>query len=76
MIKPTKAQIKKERDPKKLKIVLEKKGYKDGKTPPGKVAHHIKPVSKGGKTTVNNIHVIWEGKHEQIHKNRRKRGKV
>jgi len=39
MAKPTKAQIKKERDPEKLKKVLEGKGYKDGKIPKGKEAH-------------------------------------
>jgi hypothetical protein len=74
--KATKAQIKKERDPAKLKRVLKAKGYRSGKTPKGKVAHHPKPVVEGGKTKKSNIRVVSKAKHLRIHKNRRKQGKV
>lgn len=74
--KPTKAQIKKERSPTKLKKVLKAKGYSKGKPPKGKVAHHPKLVAEGGKTTKKNIRVITKTKHKQIHKNNRKRGKT
>lgn len=70
MKKPTKAQIKKERNRTKIKEVLIKKGYKDGKVPKGKELHHIKEVSKGGKTTVGNTRVISRKKHIKIHKKR------
>lgn len=72
----TKAQIKKERNPKKLKKVLKQKGYKKGKLPRGKVAHHVKPVAQKGKTTKGNIRVVSVGKHKKIHKNRNKIGKI
>lgn len=65
-----------ERDPAKLKKVLEEKGYKNGKLPPGKEAHHVKPVAENGKTTKKNIRVVSEEKHKEIHKNRRKKGKI
>ena len=65
-----------ERSPIKLKKVLKQKGYSGGKAPVGKVAHHIKPVAEGGKTTKKNIRVIPEIKHTKIHKNRRKQGKI
>ena len=65
--KPTKAQIKKERSRAKLNKVLKQKGYKKGKLPKGKVAHHPKKVSKGGKTTKKNIRVISKAKHNKIH---------
>lgn len=68
--KPTKKQILKERNPKKLKQVLKQKGYKSGKPPAGKEAHHKNPVSKGGKTEKRNIVVISEENHKKIHKNR------
>jgi len=68
--------IKKERDPKKIKNVLKKKGYKNGKLPPGKVLHHVKTVVEGGKTTPKNTRVISTKKHIEIHKNRRKVGKI
>lgn len=71
--KATKAQIKKERSPSKLKKVLKQKGYIKGKAPKGKVAHHVKGVAKGGKTTKKNIRVISKGKHKKIHKNRNKK---
>lgn len=74
--KVSKAAIKKERSAKKLKKVLKKKGYASGKTPKGKVPHHVKPVAEGGKTTKKNIRVITKAKHKKIHKNRRKRGKI
>lgn len=67
---------KKERSQAKLKKVLKQKGYLGGKTPKGKVAHHVKPIAKGGKTTKKNIRVIPKGKHKRIHANRKKRGKI
>ena len=74
--KPSKSQIRKERNPAKLKKVLDQKGYPDGKVPKGKVVHHLRPVAEGGKTTKKNTRVITEAKHKQIHKNRRKQGKI
>lgn len=68
--------VKKERSQAKLQKVLKQKGYSGGKTPKGKIAHHVKPVAEGGKTTKKNIRVIPEGKHRRIHKNRIKRGKI
>ncbi len=68
--------IKKERDPKKIKNVLKQKGYKSGKLPSGKVLHHIKTIAEGGKTTPKNTRVISNKKHIEIHKNRRKSGKI
>jgi len=67
---------KRKRSQAKLKKVLKQKGYSSGKTPKGKVAHHIKPVAEGGKTTKKNIRVIQKGKHQRIHANRKKRGKI
>lgn len=67
---------KRERSQKKLKKVLKQKGYPKGKLPKGKVAHHVKPVAKDGKTTKKNIRVISKGKHKRIHANRRKQGKI
>ena len=74
--KVSKTKIKKERSPKKVKKVLEKKGYKKGKAPKGKELHHIKAIAEGGKTTPKNTRVISKVKHKKIHKNRRKRGKI
>ena len=68
--------ITKERSPVKLQKVLEQKGYPNGKIPKGKVVHHVRPVAEGGKTTKKNIRVISEGKHKQIHANRKKQGKI
>jgi len=65
--KPTKAQVKKERSQTKLKKVLKQKGYKDGKLLEGKVAHHPRKVSEGGKTTKKNIMIVTESKHRKIH---------
>ncbi len=67
---------KRKRSQTKLKKVLKQKGYPSGKAPKGKVAHHVKPVAKGGKTTKKNIRVIPKGKHQRIHANRKKRGKI
>lgn len=64
------------RDPAKIKKILEKRGYKGGKTPKGKEVHHIKPIAKGGKNTQKNIKVISKSKHKKIHKNRRKKGDI
>lgn len=74
--KATKAQVKRERDPKKVHTVLKSKGYSKGELPRGKELHHVKPVSEGGKTTAKNTRVISKAKHKQIHKNRNKRGQV
>ncbi|MCA9372697.1 HNH endonuclease [Candidatus Woesebacteria bacterium] len=74
--KATKAQVKKERSPKKVKSVIKAKGYKSGKLPKDKQIHHIVPVSEGGKTTKKNTRVVSRSKHKKIHKNRAKRGKV
>jgi hypothetical protein len=72
----TKYHVKKERDPNKVEMVIKKKGYPSGFLPKGKVLHHIKPVTEGGKTTPKNTRIITVAKHKQIHKNRRKIGKV
>ncbi len=74
--KITKVQKQKERSPKKVKQVLKQKGVKSGKLPKGKELHHVKPVAKGGKTTKKNTRIVTKAKHKQIHKNRRKRGKI
>ena len=76
MAKVTKAQIRKERSPEKIQRVLKQKGYSDGKLPKGKVLHHVKPVIEGGKTTPKNTRVITKAKHEKIHANRKKIGKI
>jgi len=60
----------------KIKKILKKRGYKGGKAPKGKEAHHVKPKAKGGKETPKNIRVISKAKHKRIHKRRRKRGKI
>ncbi len=65
---------KRKADLEKIKKILEKRGYKDGKLPKGKEVHHIKPLKKGGKDTPKNIIVISRRKHQKIHKNRKKRG--
>lgn len=67
---------KKERSQVKLQRVLKQKGYSGGKVPNGKVVHHVKPVAEGGKTTKKNIRVVPKGKHQKIHANRRKQGKI
>jgi len=67
---------KRERSQAKLKRVLKQKGYPSGKAPKGKVAHHVKPVAEGGKTTKKNIRVIPKGRHQKIHVNRKRRGKI
>jgi len=74
--KDSKAHVQRERSSKKLKRALKSKGYKSGKAPKGKVAHHIKPLASKGKTTKKNINVISAGKHKRIHRNRRKQGKI
>ena len=76
MPKATKAHVKKERSPSKMNKALKQKGYSKGKPPKGKVAHHVKPVSEGGKTTKKNVRVISKTKHKKIHAGRRKRGKI
>lgn len=76
MAKATKAEIKKQRDPEKVKKVLIQKGYPTGKLPKSKELHHVKPVVLGGKTTNKNTRVMTKAKHERIHENRRKIGKI
>jgi hypothetical protein len=51
--KATKAQVKKERSPAKVKKVLKEKGYAEGKLPPDKELHHVKSVSEKGRDIVN-----------------------
>lgn len=63
-------------DQEKIKKILEKRGYKGGRPPKGKEVHHIKPVTEGGKETPKNIRVVGKGRHSQIHRNRRERGKI
>jgi len=74
--KATKAQVKKERSPKKVEKVIKAKGNPSGKLPKDKELHHVKPVAEGGKTTSNNTRIISKTKHKQIHSNRRKRSKI
>ena len=74
--KATKAEVKKERAPQKVKAVIEAKGYPNGTLPKGKELHHVKPVAEGGKTTKENTRVVTKAKHKQIHQNRAKKGKI
>jgi len=74
--KVSKTKINNERSPKKVKEVLKEKGYGEDELPKGKELHHAKPVAEGGKTTPKNTWVISKTKHKNIHKNRRKRGKI
>lgn len=74
--KATKKQVEKERSRTKTIKVLKEKGYSKGKLPKGKELHHIVPVIEGGKTTNRNTIVVSAAKHKQIHKNRRKKGKI
>jgi len=60
----------------KIRKILLKRGYKDGKPPRGYEVHHIKPLEEGGKDTPKNIRVIKRSKHKQIHANRKKQGKI
>ena len=63
-------------DQEKIKKILIKRGYKDGVPPRGHETHHIKPLEEGGKDTPKNIRVIKRNKHQQIHANRKKQGKI
>lgn len=72
----TKAQVKKERSPKKVEKVIKAKGHPSGKLPKGKELHHVKPVAEGGKTTPKNTRVVSKAKHKKIHSNRRKRCEI
>ena len=65
---------KREADEKKIKKILEQRGYKGGKAPRGSEVHHIKPLAEGGKDTRENIRVVKTPQHRLIHKNRRARG--
>ncbi|MBU2213543.1 HNH endonuclease [Patescibacteria group bacterium] len=63
-------------DQEKIKKILEKRGYRDSRPPPGYDVHHIKPLAEGGKDTSKNIRVIKRRKHQQIHVNRKEQGKI
>lgn len=63
-------------DEKKIRKILLKRGYKDGELPRGYAVHHIIPLEEDGKDTPKNIRVIRKTKHQQIHANRKKRGKI
>lgn len=73
--KATKAEVKKERDPTKLRKVLEKKTGKPA-LPKWLEAHHKKPVAEGGKTTPKNIKIVSIPEHKAIHKKNRAKGRV
>ena len=63
-------------DQEKIRKILLKRGYKDGKPPRKYEVHHIKSLEEGGKDTLKNIRVIKRSKHKQIHANRKKQGKI
>ena len=63
-------------DQEKIRKILLKRGYKDGKPPRKYEVHHIKSLEKIGKDTLKNIRVIKRSKHKQIHANRKKQGKI
>lgn len=63
-------------DQEKIKKILLKRGYRNGEPPRGYDLHHIKPVEEGGKDTPGNIRVIKRTKHQKIHENRKKVGKI
>lgn len=63
-------------DQEKVRKILLQRGYKDGTPPRGYEAHHVKPLEEGGKDTPKNIRVIRKTKHQQIHANRKKLGKI
>lgn len=74
--KVTRTAVAKERSKVKLVRIVKQRGYPSGKLPKGKVAHHVKPIAEGGKTTKKNIRIISTAKHKRIHKNRHKRGRI
>jgi len=63
-------------DKEKIEKILTKRGYKDGTPPRGYEIHHVKPLEEGGKDTPRNIRVIRRSKHQQIHANRKSRGRI
>lgn len=63
-------------DKEKIRKILIRRGYKDGKSPRGYEIHHIKPLEEGGKDTPKNIKVLKQSKHQKIHVNRRQQGKI
>lgn len=67
---------KRKADLEKIKKILEKRGYKNGKPPVDWDVHHIIPLAESGKDTPGNIRVIPKVKHQQIHKNRKKKGEI
>lgn len=54
---------KRKADQEKIKEILEDRGYKNGEPPRGHEAHHIKPLSQGGKDAPKNIVVLPTWKH-------------
>ncbi len=68
--------VKHKPDREKIKKILIKRGYKNGEPPNGYEVHHIKPVEEGGKDTLKNIRVIRTTRHQRIHANRKKVGKI
>lgn len=68
--------VKHKPDQEKIRRILTKRGYKDGEVPRGYEVHHVKPVEEGGKDTPKNLRVIKKTKHQQIHANRKKVGKI
>ena len=67
---------KRKADQEKIQKILEKRGYKNGKPPRRYEVHHIKPLAEGGKDTPKNLLVIKKTNHQQIHANRKERGKI
>lgn len=67
---------KRQSDQEKIRKILIKRGYKGGNPPKGYEVHHIKSLKEGGKDTPKNIRVIKKTKHQQIHANRKKEGRV
>lgn len=64
---------KRKADQEKIKKILLKRGYKEGKAPRGSEIHHVKSLAEGGKDTPRNIRVIKTAKHKKIHANRKTR---
>ena len=63
-------------DQEKIRKILINRRYKDGTPSRGYEVHHVKPLEEGGKDTPKNIRVIKRSKHQQIHANREKRGRI
>ena len=74
--KDKQAHIARERDPKKRREVLIKKGFKRGRLSEGFELHHHLAVAEGGKTTTSNTYVVSKKTHKKIHRDRKKWGRV